>query len=77
MIENKKVLAVIPARGGSKGIPNKNTVSLMGKPLINWTIEAASLSRYIDHLILSSDDDNVVMSPHVHLQKIRRPAHQA
>ena len=56
MIENKKVLAVIPARGGSKGIPNKNVVSLMGKPLINWTIEAASSSRYIDHLILSSDD---------------------
>ena len=59
MIENKKVLAVIPARGGSKGIPNKNTVSLMGKPLINWTIEAASLSRYIDHLILSSDDERI------------------
>ena len=57
MVENKKVLAVIPARGGSKGIPNKNVVSLMGKPLINWTIEAASSSRYIDHLILSSDDE--------------------
>jgi len=57
LIENKKVLAVIPARGGSKGIPNKNVVSLMGKPLINWTIEAASSSRYIDHLILSSDDE--------------------
>ena len=57
MIGNKKVLAVIPARGGSKGIPNKNVVSLMGKPLINWTIEAASSSRYIDHLILSSDDE--------------------
>jgi len=57
VIENKKVLAVIPARGGSKGIPNKNVVSLMGKPLINWTIEAASSSRYIDHLILSSDDE--------------------
>jgi len=57
VIGNKKVLAVIPARGGSKGIPNKNVVSLMGKPLINWTIEAASSSRYIDHLILSSDDE--------------------
>ncbi len=53
------MLAVIPARGGSKGIPNKNVVSLMGKPLINWTIEAASSSRYIDHLILSSDDERI------------------
>ena len=59
MIGNKKVLAVIPARGGSKGIPNKNVVSLMGKPLINWTIEAASSCRYIDHLILSSDDERI------------------
>ena len=59
MIENKKVLAVIPARGGSKGIPNKNVVALMGKPLINWTIEAASSCRYIDHLILSSDDERI------------------
>ncbi len=59
MIENKKVLAVIPARGGSKGIPNKNIVPLMGKPLINWTIEAAQSSRYIDRLILSSDDPGI------------------
>lgn len=56
MIEDKKVLAVIPARGGSKGIPNKNIVPLHGKPLINWTIEAAKLSQYIDRLIVSSDD---------------------
>lgn len=59
MIANKKVLAVIPARGGSKGIANKNIVPLIGKPLINWTIEAASSSRYIDHLILSSDDERI------------------
>jgi len=53
------VLAVIPARGGSKGISNKNIVPLMGKPLINWTIEAAKSSRYIDRLILSSDDPRI------------------
>ena len=53
------MLAVIPARGGSKGIPNKNIVPLMGKPLINWTIEAAQSSRYIDRLILSSDDPQI------------------
>jgi len=59
VIENKKVLAVIPARGGSKGIPNKNIVPLMGKPLINWTIEAAQSSQYVDRLILSSDDAHI------------------
>ena len=59
MIANKKVLAVIPARGGSKGIPNKNIVPLLGKPLISWTIEAAQASRYIDRLILSSDDPQI------------------
>jgi len=59
LIKNKKVLAVIPARGGSKGIPNKNIVPLLGKPLINWTIEAAKSSRYIDRLILSSDDPRI------------------
>ena len=59
MIENKKVLAVIPARGGSKGIPNKNVVPLLDKPLINWTIEAAQCSQYIDRLILSSDDPHI------------------
>ena len=59
MISNKKVLAVIPARGGSKGIPNKNIVPLLGTPLINWTIEAARSSRYIDRLILSSDHPHI------------------
>lgn len=59
MIENKKVLAVMPARGGSKGIPNKNIAPLHGKPLINWTIEAAQASQYIDRLILSSDDARI------------------
>lgn len=59
MIQNKKVLAVIPARGGSKGIPNKNLAPLLDKPLINWTIEAARSSQYIDRLILSSDDPHI------------------
>jgi len=59
VIQNKKVLAIIPARGGSKGIPNKNIAPLLGKPLINWTIEAARSSRYIDRLILSSDHPKI------------------
>jgi N-acylneuraminate cytidylyltransferase len=60
MIANKTVLAVIPARGGSKGIPGKNIIDVAGKPLIAWTIEAAKQSKYIDRLILSSDDDEII-----------------
>jgi N-acylneuraminate cytidylyltransferase len=60
MINGKTVLAIIPARGGSKGIPNKNLISLGGKPLIDWTIEAAKQSKYIDRLILSSDSQSII-----------------
>ncbi|WP_417535290.1 cytidylyltransferase domain-containing protein [Methylophaga sp.] len=60
MYKGKKILALIPARGGSKGIPGKNIKSLAGKPLISWTIDAAKQSDYIDHLIVSSDDDNII-----------------
>lgn len=60
MIDRKKVLAIIPARGGSKGVPRKNLHALGGKPLIAWTIEAAKASKYIDRLILSSDDDEIM-----------------
>ncbi len=60
MIQGKTVLAIIPARGGSKGIPRKNIRYIGGKPLIAWTIEEAKKSRYIDRLILSSDDDEII-----------------
>lgn len=60
MINEKRVLAIIPARGGSKGIPGKNIISLCGKPLIAWTIEEAMKSKYIDRLILSSEDQNII-----------------
>lgn len=56
MIGNKKVLAIIPARGGSKGVPRKNIREVAGKPLIAWTILEAKKSRYIDRLIVSTDD---------------------
>ena len=51
-----KVLGVITARGGSKGIPGKNIKPLLGKPLIAYTIEAAQKSNALDRLILSTDD---------------------
>lgn len=56
MIGERRVLAVITARGGSKGLPGKNIRLLAGLPLIGWTIRAAQTSRYIDRIILSSDD---------------------
>lgn len=53
-------LAIIPARGGSKGVPRKNIKNLAGKPLIAWTIEEAKKSKYITKLILSSDDKEII-----------------
>lgn len=50
------MIAIIPARGGSKGLPGKNTKPLLGKPLIAWTIEEAKKSKYIDRIIVSTDD---------------------
>ena len=60
MYKGKKILALITARGGSKGIPKKNIAPLGNKPLIVWTIEAAKKSKFIDRLILSSDDDEII-----------------
>ena len=60
MIDNKRVLAIIPARGGSKGVPRKNIRNLAGKPLIAWTIKEGKKSKYIDRLILSSEDSEII-----------------
>lgn len=60
MIDDKRLLAVIPARGGSKGVPGKNIRLVAGKPLIAWTIEEAKKSAYIDRLILTSDDEEII-----------------
>lgn len=59
MFKNKRILALIPARGGSKGIKNKNIVNLCGKPLIAYTIEAAKKSAYIDEIIVSTDSEEI------------------
>lgn len=56
MIDNKKIVAIIPARGGSKGIKRKNIRKLNGKPLISYTIEQALRSKYIDRVIVSTED---------------------
>ena len=57
MIEGETVLAVIPARSGSKRCPGKNFLPYKGKTLVDWALEAASNSRYIDRIVLSKDED--------------------
>ena len=59
MLKGKTFLAVISARGGSKRLPRKNVLNLVGKPLIAWTIEAAKSSKYIDHFIVTTDDQEI------------------
>lgn len=59
MIPVEKILTIIPARGGSKGVPRKNIKMLGGKPLIAYTIEAALQSKSIGRLIVSTDDQEI------------------
>lgn len=56
----RKTLAVIAARGGSKGIPHKNLLDLCGKPLIAWTVEQARTARGVDVVAVSSDSDKIL-----------------
>ena len=60
MYKNKTFLAIIPARGGSKRLPRKNVLDLNGKPLIAYSIEAGINSKYIDKVIVTSDDDEIL-----------------
>jgi N-acylneuraminate cytidylyltransferase len=59
-LAKKKVLAVIPARGGSKGLPGKNLRPLHGQPLLYWTLEAARKSKLLDLVVLSSEDPDII-----------------
>ena len=59
MIDNKKVLAIIPARSGSKGIQGKNIINLNGKPLIAYSIEAGLKSKYIDRVVVTTDGKEI------------------
>ena len=60
MKNNNKILAIIPARGGSKGVPGKNIKILAGKPLIAWTIETALSVPCLDRVIISTDDRDIL-----------------
>ncbi|CAM2819606.1 acylneuraminate cytidylyltransferase family protein [Hathewaya histolytica] len=59
MYYNKTFLAIIPARGGSKGIYKKNIVKIKGKPLIQYTIDEAKKSKYLDRVIVSTEDEEI------------------
>ncbi len=59
MYDGRKILGIIPARGGSKRLPGKNIKLFSCKPLITWTIEAAMASRYLDRVILSTEDPEI------------------
>lgn len=68
------VAAIIPARGGSKGIPGKNIKPLLGRPLLVWTIEAAQEARTVDRVVVSTDDDAIAIVAGVAgAQVIERP----
>lgn len=59
MYKGKRFLGIIPARGGSKGLPGKNIRCLLDKPLIAWTIEQALAGRYLDRVIVTTDDKEI------------------
>lgn len=58
-MNDKNILAIIPARGGSKGIPNKNIVDIGGNPLVKYTIDAALGSKMLTHCVVSTDSDEI------------------
>ena len=59
MYKNNSFLAIVPARGGSKGLPGKNIKELCGKPMIAYTIEQALRSKYISDVIISTDSADI------------------
>lgn len=58
-MKKSKIIAIIPARGGSKGIPKKNIVKINGKPLISYSIDVAKKSKLIDRVIVTTDNDEI------------------
>ena len=60
MYKNKKILGLITARAKSKRLESKNTLNLVGKPLFQWTVDQASLSKYLDYVVISTDDKKII-----------------
>lgn len=79
MIDQCSVLAIVPARGGSKGLPGKNKRPLQGKPLVAWPIAAALGSRFVDKVLCTTDDPEIreLALSHGAQAPFLRPAHLA
>lgn len=74
-----KYLAIIPARGGSKGVPDKNLRSIAGKPLVAWSVEQAKNCERIDRVVVSTDSEAIADVARHHQADVPflRPAHLA
>ena len=71
----KNVLAIIPARGGSKGVPKKNIRNFLGKPLLIYSIETAKESKIVDKIVVSTDSNEIAnIARSAGVEVIRRPA---
>jgi CMP-N,N'-diacetyllegionaminic acid synthase len=74
MIRGRRVLAVIPARAGSKGLPGKNLRSLGGRPLLGWTIDAARSAVSVDRVVVSTESDEIAsVANDLGAEVLRRP----
>lgn len=72
------IIGLIPARGGSKGIPNKNIKMICGKPLIVWTIEKAKSSKLLDKVVVSTDSDVIAdIAQEAGAEVLKRPDYLA
>ena len=79
MYKGQRLLAFIPARGGSKGLPRKNILPLAGRPLVAWTIGQALASGVFDTVMVSTDDEEIAGVARSHGAEVPalRPAHLA
>ena len=78
MLNGKRVIAVVPARGGSKSIPGKNIKPLCGKPLLGWSVDIAHQIPEIDRVVVSTDDPQIAsVGREFGAEIYERPAHLA
>jgi len=78
MYNGKTFLAIIPARGGSNRLPNKNILPLADKPMLLWTVESAIQSKHLDEIVLSTDSDDIIkVVENYNIKIIKRPSELA
>ena len=73
MIKNRKVLAIVPARGGSKGVSRKNIKLLRNKPLIYYSINEGKKSKYVDKVVVSTEDAEIKKVSQKYCEVVDRP----